>query len=487
MDQPDTVPYLPGDILTHVFPHLYGKSTWDMRLVCKEWRDISLHTTDWREQYALLWNVPTDERLALVGQQFSEKPHRTQLYPGLRSREFWRLCWDSKYKEMMGLYHRPEKCTLYGHRLGVKVLYMVPSSNKILTGSVDRRLICWDASHFSFSGISQPFAGTIRSIGVDNSVLAVGSSDHRIRVWSSNASEDTLDDRGVRRRSVVRDDWDSFIHETWLNSGIVDGYVCSRPNRSSSSSTFPFDVNNDRIVLSGHSGPVSCLSLAGNALFSGSWDYSIRVWDKSDVESIECVQLLQCDDWVVDMKRTGDQLFVACGSRIHSLQVQGGSLRKLNTMKHPEANDYPCTCVALSGNIVYYAADGRVYGQDVRCKNRASAHIMRPFDCSSILKRDGVTITGMAYEYPWLACSSSSGQVILLNTEDSNTRPHSRVLSPGGKSMIAHCVDICESRVAAGFEDGTVTCWDFSNSQEVATELASLRQRKKALRALRKQ
>lgn len=466
------LPYLPGDILTHVFPHLYGKSLWDMRLVCREWRDISLHTTDWREQYALLWNVPTGERLALVGQIFAQ---RRVSYSNACSREFWRLCWDSKYKEMMGLYYRPTKCTLYGHKLGVKVLHMVPSSNKILTGSVDRRLICWDGSHFSFSGISQPFAGTIRSIAMDDSILVVGSSDHRIRVWSNNVSD--VDTIGTTRNCVVRDNWDSFNHDL-----LYDDHVAE----PGSFSTFPFDIGRDRTVLRGHSGPVSCLALAGNTLISGSWDYSIRVWDTSDADNIECVQLLPCRDWVVDMKRSGNQLFVASGNHILDLRMRESSLVQVDTIRHPNANDYPCTCVANANATVYYAADGHVYGQDLRCKIRASGQVMRPFDCASVLKKDGVTITGMAYEYPWLACSSSSGEVILLNTEDCSTRPHSRVLSPGGKSMIAHCVDICESRVAAGFEDGTVTCWDFSKSQQAASERASLRHRKKAQRAQRK-
>lgn len=465
------LPYLPGDILTHVFPHLYGKNLWYMRLVCREWRDVSLQTVDWREQYALLWNVPTEKRLALVGEQFRRASVK---YCNLYSREFWRLCWDSKYQEMMGLYHRPQKCTLYGHKLGVKAIHMVPSSNKILTGSVDRRLICWDGVHFSFSGISNPFAGTVRSIALDDSILVVGSSDHKIRIWHNNTSDIDVMNANKRRSCVVRDDWDTFNH-----IGMED-YM------SGSFTRFPFDVCGDRTVLSGHSGPVSCLSMVGNALISGSWDYSIRVWDTSDADSIECVQLLPCQDWVVDMKRSGDRLYVASGTQIHDLRLRESSLMKVDSIKHPGANDFPCTCVATAGNIVYYAADGICFGQDLRCKNRISGNVMKPFDCSDIVKRDGVTITGMAYEYPWLACSSSSGDVILLNTEDCNTRPHSRVLSPGGKSMIAHCVDICESRVAAGFEDGTVTCWDFSKSHQVASELASLRRRKKAQRAEKK-
>lgn len=442
--------------------------------MCREWRDICYSMTDWKHQYSLLWNVPTEERIALVGQRFS----RTSVkYSNAYSREFWRLCWDSKYQQMMGLYHRPQKCTLYGHKLGVKVLHMVPSSNKILTGSVDRRLICWDGSHFSFTGISQPFAGTVRAIALDDSILVTGSSDHRIRIWQNTNDIDQPGVRTRRRRScVVRDDWDSFNYDV-LDEDFAD---------SGNVSCFPFDVSGDRTVLSGHSGPVSCLSLAGNTLISGSWDYSIRVWNTADVDSIECVQLLPCHDWVVDMKRSGDRLFVASGTQIHDVRMTESSLVKVDSMKHPAANDYPCTCVANATNIVYYAADGHVYGQDLRCKTRASGHVMRPINCSDIVKRDGVTITGMAYEYPWLACSSSSGEVILLNTEDCNTRPHSRVLSSGGKSMIAHCVDMCESRVAAGYEDGTVTCWDFSKSQKVASELASLRRRKKAQREERR-
>jgi len=56
----------------------------------------------------------------------------------------------------------------------------------------------------------------------------------------------------------------------------------------------------------------------------------------------------------------------------------------------------------------------------------------------------------------------------------------------GGCSGGAQCVDIAESRISGGFEDGTVVTWDFINAEKAAKELQILRQRKRAAREAKK-
>ncbi len=71
-------------------------------------------------------------------------------------------------------------------------------------------------------------------------------------------------------------------------------------------------------VLRGHIGPVSALSLTEDALYSGSWDYTVRTWKKRDDAETpwKCVGLLKFDQWVLSMVARGRQLYVAAGSEV---------------------------------------------------------------------------------------------------------------------------------------------------------------------------
>lgn len=46
---------------------------------------------------------------------------------------------------------------------------------------------------------------------------------------------------------------------------------------------------------------------------SGSWDCSLRVWDRA---SLCCTQLVQTSDWVHSLALRGDVLAAACGAEV---------------------------------------------------------------------------------------------------------------------------------------------------------------------------
>lgn len=47
--------------------------------------------------------------------------------------------------------------------------------------------------------------------------------------------------------------------------------------------------------LAQHTGPVSSVALCASNIFSGSWDYSVRIWDR---DTLACRALLSFPDWV---------------------------------------------------------------------------------------------------------------------------------------------------------------------------------------------
>lgn len=102
----------------------------------------------------------------------------------------------------------------------------------------------------------------MRCVAADGALLASGSSDHAIRVWraSSGSGGNPSDGRGGGSGGTI-----------------------------SAPAGMPFDLAGDRAVLEGHAGPVSCLQLTPSLLASGSWDCSVRLWDRG---SLECLAMV---------------------------------------------------------------------------------------------------------------------------------------------------------------------------------------------------
>lgn len=164
----------------------------------------------------------------------------------------------------------------------------------------------WDLASGMQLGASRRHGGTVRCLAADAALLASGCSDNSIRVWRCGAG--------------------------------------------SSTSALPFDLAGERIVLEGHTGPVSSLQLTPELLASGSWDCSVRLWDRRSLQCIAAAHtgvsvgsgcwhacaaaggargrahagasqltpwLCPCaDDWVHCLSLRGGTLAAACGATV---------------------------------------------------------------------------------------------------------------------------------------------------------------------------
>ena len=126
--------------------------------------------------------------------------------------------------------------------------------NSLPPGSLDKTIQLWDLRTGLSSSCSRPHGGTVRCIAMDERVLVSGCADKSMRAWFPALSED----------------WD-------------DGDLCFEEGRSPAL----FDLAAPHVSLPDHRGPVSSLCLTDSALYSGSWDCTVRTYSRHATDQLE--------------------------------------------------------------------------------------------------------------------------------------------------------------------------------------------------------
>jgi WD40 repeat protein len=156
-----------------------------------------------------------------------------------------------------------------------------------VAGSLDRTVRLWDLSEGMPVSISRPHGGTVRAVALDDTALFSGGSDHLVRLWDSAAS---LSAAASASAAVPRGgggggggaepgaEPDLLL----LPGGSSDDDEGGGSAGGGNSGGPLFDLSRGERLLPGHIGPITSLSLTGAALYSGSWDTSVRVWQRSD-------------------------------------------------------------------------------------------------------------------------------------------------------------------------------------------------------------
>lgn len=277
--QPDInahISQLPINTVEHIFRNFLGpQDLARARSVCKTWSDVT-YVAPWQRYYQTLW---------------PQQPPS----PCNDSKD-WQTSFSTRMLQARSLRGRAEQDRLINHTAGVKCCKILPfagqnGSDLLLTGSVDRTLRVWDLNLGVQLAQSQLHAGTVRCLAYDDNLLATGSSDHRIRLWSpfliDQQESEQPEDAGTRS-------------------------VNEQPVRSSQNKVFSYDIAGPRQVLpGGHTGPVASMQLTDAALISGSWDYTLKVWDRT--ADFECIQTLAFEDWVQGMSLRANRVLVASG------------------------------------------------------------------------------------------------------------------------------------------------------------------------------
>jgi WD40 repeat protein len=162
-----------------------------------------------------------------------------------------------------------------------------PTPNAPPVGSLDRTVRLWDLKQGMPVSASRPAGGTVRAVALDDAALFSGGGDHLIRLWESSSVNGSSSGgggssgggrRGVRGRGdadvddlLLPDDDDE--EEDGGGEGDDDDDADAAPL---------FDLAGRERLLTGHIGPITSFSLTGPALYSGSWDTCVRVWQRSE-------------------------------------------------------------------------------------------------------------------------------------------------------------------------------------------------------------
>lgn len=241
---------------------------------------------------------------------------------------------------------------LGGHRVAVTSVAFSKDGDKVVTGSGDNSSIVWDVSSGKrFAVMRHP--GTVHGVAFNpenNTELATACSDGTIRIF---------DNRAVLAKELV-----GHNDGVYALAYSPDGKFLVSVSKDRSVRIW--NLTHDEVaILDGHRDDVVSVATTDNAVVSGSWDRSARIWRRGDVDQGETAwklgRVIKSQDnklvfGVAFME--GDRVVICSGSmkkspvvNVYDLET-GTPLRTLQRHK-----DTPLS-VALAPNTMMMATAG---------------------------------------------------------------------------------------------------------------------------------
>jgi WD40 repeat protein len=328
--------------------------------------------------------------------------------------------------------------TLRGHTEAVRSIFILVSAKLIFTGGYDYVVRMWDLEEGFSMGVSKSLGCTIRAISADSGLLVAGGTDAFIQCWKAIEGNPHLFD--------------------------LTG--------SNSNSNFEFR-------LWGHEGPITCLDLDLTRIYSGSWDMSVRIWDRS---SMECVTKLRHSDWVWALAPRGTTVAVTAGKNLYMWEISTGD--PLGLVLNPHKGNAYALARSHTGDLVFSGGeDGTIHMYDLNTRN--------DLVISSIWAPHTRAVNSLSFEYPWLVSCSADGRIALIDARKlvvnrkNNCRartavvgtdeiePPQRMLHGFGCNLFS--VDVRWDRIVCAGEEGVVRVWNFSQAVERERRARALR------------
>jgi WD40 repeat protein len=116
----------------------------------------------------------------------------------------------------------------------------------------------WDLSAGVAISTSKAHGGTVRCVALDETMAVSGCADNDLRIWAS----------------------------TWGSCGGDD--TCSTSGG--------FDLSSPTLSIKEHTGPISSLCLTDQALYSGSWDCTVRCFSRHSSDFLHLGAVYQYND-----------------------------------------------------------------------------------------------------------------------------------------------------------------------------------------------
>ncbi|KAG0462308.1 hypothetical protein HPP92_020784 [Vanilla planifolia] len=289
---------------------------------------------------------------------------------------------------------------------------------------------------------SQPLGCTVRAIAVDAKLLVAGGTDAFIQFWNAIDGNPHLFD---------------------ITGSMSHGLECR---------------------LWGHHGPITCLALDSTRIYSGSWDMSVRIWDRI---KFKCIETLKHRDWVWDLVPRGSTIASSAGIGVYIWDISNGNLLDFIHNAH-DGNTY-ALARSYIGDLLFTGGENG----DIHMYKITSGCGEIDIKPCGYWKPHGNSVHSLAFEFPWLVSCSSDGRLALINVRkilksnqnscgikqatticsSSSIEPPQRMLHGFGNGLFS--VAIGADRIICGGEEGVVRIWNFSQALEIEERIHALR------------
>ncbi|KAB1226408.1 hypothetical protein CJ030_MR1G002892 [Morella rubra] len=419
---------LPPALLSEILNCLDPKELGIVSCVSTSLRRLASDHNVWKEFYCERWGLPT-----------VPTPHG----PGYSDEKPWKELFvkrEFRSKTFMGRYSMD---LLYGHTETVRTVFLLASAKLIFTSGYDTVVRMWDMEEGMSISSSRPLGCTIRAVAADTKLLVAGGTDGFIQGWRAvEGLQHLFDLRGSQSQNTEFRLWE-------------------------------------------HEGPITSLALDLTRIYSGSWDMTVRIWDRL---SLKCSKVLRHSDWVWGLVPHDRTVACTSGSDVYVWDSNCGTL--INIICNAHVGNTYSLARTQNGNFLFTGGeDGAIHMFEIGNHCRKAKALL----VATWIPHSG-PVNSLAFEFPWLVSASSDGKLSLIDmrkllrikrsasgksvsrakrVDQNSVEPPQRMLHGHGSNLFA--VDIGADRIVCGGEEGAVRIWNFSQALETEQRTSALR------------
>lgn len=417
---------LPAALISEIFDCLGPKDLGIISCVSTNLHRIASEHHVWKEFYCERWGLPSIP--APINSGIANEKSWKELFV---EREF-------RSKTFMGRYNID---VLYGHTEAVRTVFLLALAKLVFTSGYDSVVRMWDMEEGLAIASSRPLGCTIRAVAADTKLLVVGGTDGFIHCWKAvEGLQHLFDIRAPQNQNTQFRLWE-------------------------------------------HEGPITSLALDLTRIYSGSWDMTVRIWDRF---SRKCLKVLRHNDWVWALVPHDTTVASSSGPDVYVWNTVGGDL--MTVVRNAHVGNTCSLARSHTGNFLFTGGeDGAIHMFEIT----DTCTETNVFKVATWVPHSG-TVYSLAFEFPWLVSASSDGKLSLIDVrkllktnrgtsrrsavkqlDQCSVEPPQRMLHGFGSNLFS--VDIGADRIVCGGEEGVVRIWNFTQALEIERRVRALK------------